>query len=557
VQPEPQQPLQSNQRTAPLAVENPPDPARTIEGLRDTGYRFETSIADIVDNSIAARSTRVDLKVSMDFRGNIRISIADNGTGMSRDELITAMRYGSPERPDPASLGKFGMGLKTASTAFCRCLSVTSRPSGDAPAQRATWDLDHVVRTDRWELLLSDPPEEDLEHLEKVAPGHSGTVVVWDNVDRLLKSYASPGGKHAQNALAKYVEGLRDHVAMVYQRFLDPGDDRATTASITINGEAVEAWDPFCEGEAELVASPDPIPVGFEGRDEVAGEFSIRAFVLPRREEFSTDEAAKRARIGNEYQGVYVYRENRLIYGPDWLGIYQKEPHGSLLRVEFSFDHRLDEAFHVDIKKSQISLNEDLYNWLAKEFLPAPRRAADERYRQGQKKKAQKKAAGGAHDSSNRNIGNRQGGVDQAQVKVLDEGTGEVEVTNNTGQVRLKLRLSKATRTGEVYVQPAPELEDGMFWKPSLIEDEHGNKHQGVALNTGHPYYQKVYVPNLSSGVTVQGMGSLLWALGVAELKASNEATHRHFNDLRYEISRILRLLVEDLPEPRELNDEE
>src|SRR5690606_20928780 len=173
-------------------------------------------------------------------------------------------------------------------------------------------------------------------------------------------------------------------------------------------------------------------------------------------------------------------RENRLIYGREWLGIYQKEPHGSLLGVEFSFDHRLDEAFHVDIKKSQISLNEDLYNWLAKEFLPAPRRAADERYRQGQKKKAQKKAAGGAHDSSNRNIGNRQGGVDQAQVKVLDEGTGEVEVTNNTGQVRLKLRLSKATRTGEVYVQPAPELEDGMFWKPSLIEDEHGNKHQGV-----------------------------------------------------------------------------
>ena len=541
----------NDQHTA-LAVENPPDPARTIEGLRDTGYRFETAIADIIDNSIAAEATTVDLKASMDFRGNIRVSIADNGIGMSRDGLIKAMRYGSPERPDPSSLGKFGMGLKTASTAFCRKLSVTSRPSGDAPPQRATWDLDHVVHAGKWELLLSDPPDEDLNHLEEIAPDHSGAVVVWEEVDRLLKLYSSPGGKHAQNALNRYVDNLRDHVAMVYQRFLDPGDSRAPTIAITINGEKVEAWNPFFEQEAELVASPDPIAVEFEDRDGIAGEFAVRAFVLPRREEFSTDDEAKRARIGNEYQGVYVYRENRLIYGPDWLGIYQKEPHGSLLRVEFSFDHRLDEAFHVDIKKSQISLNEDLYNWLSSDFLPAPRRAADERYRQGRKKKAQEKAAGGAHDSSNRTISNREKDVDQAKVEVLNEETGEVEITNSGGRVRMKLRLSTATKPGEVHVQPVEELEDGMLWSPALID-----RHQGVSVNTGHPYYRKVYIPNLSSGVTVQGMDSLLWALGVAELKATNEATHRHFKDLRYEISRILRLLVEDLPEPKELDDQE
>ena len=85
----------TDQYTA-LAVENPPDPARTIEGLRDTGYRFETAIADIIDNSISAEASTVDLKVNMDFRGNIRVSIADDGTGMDRDGLIRAMRYGSP-----------------------------------------------------------------------------------------------------------------------------------------------------------------------------------------------------------------------------------------------------------------------------------------------------------------------------------------------------------------------------------------------------------------------------------------------------------------------------
>src|SRR5690606_31364226 len=111
-----------------------------------------------------------------------------------------------------------------------------------------------VVHAGRWELLLSDPPEEDLNHLEEIAPDHSGTVVVWEKVDRLLKSYSSPGGKHAQNALNRYVDGLRDHVAMVYQRFLDPDDGRAPAIAITINGEKVEAWNPFFEQEADLVA---------------------------------------------------------------------------------------------------------------------------------------------------------------------------------------------------------------------------------------------------------------------------------------------------------------
>src|ERR1700688_3040888 len=99
-----------------------PDPARMIEGLRDTGYEFNTAIADIIDNSIAANAMIVDITIKMDLRGNVRTSIADNGTGMDRTGLINAMKYGSPKRADPSSLGKFGLGLKTASTAFCRQL---------------------------------------------------------------------------------------------------------------------------------------------------------------------------------------------------------------------------------------------------------------------------------------------------------------------------------------------------------------------------------------------------------------------------------------------------
>ena len=147
-----------------------PDPARTTEGLRDTGYSFETSVADLVDNSIAAGATDIDISVLSDFRGQVRLSIADNGCGMSRTELIEAMTYGSPKRPDPASLGKFGLGLKTASTAWCRRLSVVSR-SCAGPALMATWDLDYLARSRDWLLQVSDEPDsEAVEHLDRVAP---------------------------------------------------------------------------------------------------------------------------------------------------------------------------------------------------------------------------------------------------------------------------------------------------------------------------------------------------------------------------------------------------
>ena len=100
----------------------PPDPERIMEGLRDTGYNFNTAIADIVDNSIAADADKIDITIDFNPHKDLTIYIADNGTGMNYDDLQNAMRYGSRRRSDPGSLGKFGLGLKTGSTAFCRCL---------------------------------------------------------------------------------------------------------------------------------------------------------------------------------------------------------------------------------------------------------------------------------------------------------------------------------------------------------------------------------------------------------------------------------------------------
>lgn len=525
----------------------PPNPARLIEGLRDTGYDFNTALADIVDNSVDAGATKIDIRINMDPDGDILVSVADDGCGMDEQALLNGMTYGAQGRVDPKRLGKFGLGLKTASTAFCRRLSVITRSSGENSLVKATWDLDHVVSASEWELLLDAPTEFEEDLLNEVAQSSSGTLVMWDKVDRMMKNYSEPGGKHARNALDRVVAGFRDHAAMVYQRFLNDTDERSRNILMTLNGQPVAPWDPFCEdeGETELVAEkmleaklPDGSPV----------EFTIRAFVLPRREHFSSQEAAKRARLTNNMQGIYIYRENRLIHPADWLGMFTKEPHLSLLRVEFSFNHESDEAFQVDIKKSRILLNEELYNWVLNEFLPAPRNAANERYRRGQRKKVGDEAKD-AHEGSNRSISSKEQDLRKAEVTVVDPAAGDVEVKNKSGTVRLKLKVSESTAPGQVCVQPADSIDDGILWAPAIIDGHHA-----VRVNTGHPYYHKVYVPNLSSDVTVQGMDSLLWALVEAELGTINEATKTHFEELRFEVSRLLRKLVEDLPEP-ELED--
>jgi hypothetical protein len=517
-----------------------------IEGLRDTGYKITTAIADLIDNSIAAHASNIDVSIKMADNGEITLCIADNGVGMDREALTLAMTYGSPVRPDPASLGRFGLGLKTASTAFCRRLSVISRSSGADPFVKATWDLDHVAHVRSWELLVSEPDSAELQKLEGLADARSGTLVVWEKVDRFLKTYQDPTGSYARTALDRQLRVLSHHLSMVYQRYLDPADKRTPhKVQLTLQGQRIESWDPFAVDESDLVAS-ERVVVDLDGRRP--GAFTVRAYVLPRKEDFSEPERAEAARMSNSLQGIYVYRENRLIYGPDWLGLFSKEPHFSLLRVEFSFDHSLDDVFNIDIKKSEIILNQDLLTWLD-DFLKPARRTADERYRQGQRRRA-KSASVGAHDSSNANIHRKESALSTANVEILNKKRNEVMVENKEGQVKLRLTLSRPSKSGEFHVQPVAEIEDGLLWRPALIDT-----HKAVQINTSHPYYFKVYVPNLKSTVTVQGIDSLLWAFCMAELGTVNEVTKQYFLDMRFEISRLLRRLVDDLPDPKELDE--
>jgi hypothetical protein len=530
-------------------IDVPPDVARISDGLRDTGYDFNTAVADIIDNSIAAEATTVDVRIDADFAGNLIVSVADNGFGMDREGLINAMRYGSVRRANAKSLGKFGLGLKTASTAFCKRLSVVSRLADSAiQPLRATWDLDKMAKTNTWSLELGPPDPSEIELMDEVASGESSTLVLWENVDRLLEGFADKSGRPFRRALDKLESRLRDHVGLVYQRFLDPNDDRERTLAIKINRVTVEPWDPFAIVETKAPVAEQVVPVQTASGKE--SSFTIRAFILPRKEEFSTPEARDQAKISNERQGVYVYRENRLIHGPDWMGMYKQEPHYSLFRVELSFDHELDDAFQVDIKKSRIMLDESMFEFLRDKFLAGPRREAELRYRRG----AAGVATGAAaliHGAASNVIQQKSGGLSRATLSIVNAGTGQVEVTNKSGSTTAVLRIVGQSDTGALHVTTADTLEHGVLWEPTLGK----GGAPAVALNTGHPFYVKAYLPNKTNSAVVQALDYLLWALANAELDNINDDTKDAFEEFRIEVSRNLKKLVSDLPDPIETTD--
>lgn len=525
-------------------VRVPPDVERIVEGLRDTGYEFNTAVADIIDNSIAAGASEIDVRLAIDYGGDVLVSVGDNGCGMDRDGLINAMKYGSRRRDNPASLGKFGLGLKTASTAFCRRLVLASRSSADAEPLKAVWDLDALASpsaTVDWGLEIAQLSLDERALLEEVAPRHSGTVVLWEKVDRLLPEYRRPNGNPVRNAVRRIEKSLGDHLAMVYQRFLDPDDPRATNVVIKVNGTPVRAWDPFCLAETKAPATEQQMKVRLASGGEAS--FLIRAFILPRKEEFTSDENRQSANISNDLQGIYVYRENRLIHGPDWLQMYKLEPHLSLLRVELSFTYELDEAFQVDIKKSQIQLDPDLYDWLRDKFLAAPRREADNRSRKGAASAA-KGASALLHKASNSAIGMRVASLSAPKVVSSNPATGAVELENNSGRQSARLHIVVPDSPSTVHLATETTLENGVLWQASLI-----NGKAGVTLNAAHPYYIKAYLPNAGNSPLVQALDFLLYSLAQAELNNVSTENRDAFEEFRIEVSRNLKKLVADLPD--------
>ena len=523
-------------------IELIPDPSRIVEGLRDTGYDFNTAMADLVDNSISAGATKIDVRINLDIHNDITVYVADNGCGMDFEGLKNAMKYGSKKREDPKSLGKFGLGLKTASTAFCRSLSVLSK-TNESDYNKVTWDLDYVAKVNAWELIHDSLNKDEIDYLETITEGNSGTVVIWNKVDRLMKAYANTTS--LKKAFGRIVDSLKQHFAMTYQKFID-SDFTEKPIEIKVNDQIVDAWDPFCRTESKREVLHDKDHKAQLETGETLN-FHLTTVLLPRVEDWSTDEAHSKARINNDNEGFYVYRENRLIYSGDWLGTFTNDPHYALLRVEFSFNHELDDLFNVDIKKSKIALNEDIFDYLKNRFLPAFRQRANDLYRATASKKLADKGEE-AHNKSNKTLEVKGKELENSKVEIINPDDGTVRIHNSHGTSTGKLIIMDLDDHSNHRVITKQMDSATFLWEGTIANQEHA-----VTINTTHPFYSKVYAKIDNADVRA-GLDYLLWALTEAELSTINESTKEQYEDMRYQVSKIMKKLVEELPDSEEDN---
>jgi hypothetical protein len=341
-----------------MPFETVPPPAHAlVEALRGLGYNLWTAIADIIDNSIAAGAGTIRLDFGWEG-GASWIRVSDDGHGMDESELAQAMRPGSRNplsARQPSDLGRFGLGLKTASFSQCRRLTVASRRAG-MPSACRLWDLDEIARHNEWRLG-TEPMPSSAPLIQPLESMPQGTIVLWEKLDRVVGTDTDPMDRRAEDAFLRLAERTERHLGMIFHRYLDaPG----SPLRILLNGDTqqnrVRPWDPFLEWHPATTRSPE------ERLRDGETEVRVQGFVLPHRDRL--DERSSELGGGPEgwvsQQGFYVYRNRRLLVPGDWLGLghprrWAKEDAYRLARLRLDIPNSADAAWQIDVRKSSAS----------------------------------------------------------------------------------------------------------------------------------------------------------------------------------------------------------
>ena len=334
-----------------------PSARRLMRSLRDVGYDLPSAVADLVDNSIDAEATHVAIDLHGSWRGPY-VRVADNGTGMTERQLDEAMRYGSARRYAGGDLGHFGLGLKTASLSQCRRLTVATRTTPPGRVRVRRWDLDHVADHDAW--ILEHPRVRDCRP-ELLEPLHdtAGTVVMWEHLDRIL-GRRRPDGDAAERRLQLVRGDVHEHLAMVFHRFL-AGENRSQRVGIALNGERVAPWDPFARSEPLTQKLPRQT-LRLE-HDGTIHRVRVRPHVLPNQHHFSSPEAHQAAagpQRWNRQQGLYIYRQDRMIQSGGWSRFRTLDEHSKLARIALDIPATADDAFPTNVAKMRVKIPDGL-----------------------------------------------------------------------------------------------------------------------------------------------------------------------------------------------------
>lgn len=343
-----------------IEILNTPSANILMNSLRSIGYSFEASIADIIDNSISANAKNINIDFPPNDK-NIYISIFDDGIGMSFTELVEAMRYGSKDKNQQRSqddLGRFGLGLKSASLSQCRILTVVSKKDNEISSVR--WDLNHIADINEWKLLKLELSEiQKLPNYEKIKSVSSGTLVIWQDFDVIAKS----SGGLTFNEITSRLEQTEKHLSLVFHRFLN-GYNRSKI-DIFINERKIVGLDPFLEKHKKVdLKKPRTIPINDYNGDEQY--ITVQPVILPFQKDLTKSDIELLGGIEelNNNQGFYVYRANRLLIWGTWFRLKFNHELNKYARIKVDIPNSLDDIWEIDVKKQNAKLPSVIRNYL-------------------------------------------------------------------------------------------------------------------------------------------------------------------------------------------------
>lgn len=318
-----------------------------IESMRSLGYSFHSAVADLIDNSVAAKAKNI--KIIAEPSMDPEMIIFDDGCGMTQDELYEAMRYGSSNPLDERNeddLGRFGLGLKSASLSQCRKLIVVSKKEDTTSG--FSWDLDHVIQSGTWTLKGYDGDEiKKLPHIDLLDGVSTGTYILLSDFDRIKTST-----NNITDTFSKCLNDMINHLSLVFHRYIDEG------VSIYVNGLRLDSQDPFLQTHRSTQRKRES---SIYINDE---KITLKPFILPHASKLSQEDLDKiggKEKLRNN-QGFYVYRNKRLIIWGTWFKLERKDELNKLARVMVDIPNSLDYMWSIDIKKSNATLPDIIKN---------------------------------------------------------------------------------------------------------------------------------------------------------------------------------------------------
>lgn len=516
-----------------------PDASRTLRGLAHQGYTPPIAIADIVDNSIAAGADQVKIYFSQLPDDTYSVQIFDNGCGMNGAELKRAMQIGSGADMARTSLSVYGMGLKAGSLSFTDSFTVMSKNTDSEDIWAARIDMD-MQEENPWSVQFGTVDGPVKVDFESRLPGPTGTAVIWERAD--FHDVEMDNRKMTVKAISDAQEATELYLGLVFNRFLTGRAEGYRQLRIFVNDKELQGFDPVSDEYLDKDWKPivDNLTVKISTPDEGVVEvpYTMTTYMI-------SDAVSKNeSRLGMRDQGIFPYREDRLLQPPEWLGVARFHPDLNVARVVLDLPPILDSIIRTDMKKSGLALPNQMIQPMKEKFddyrLRMKRLKAQRRQIKRQVTDTSK-----VHDKSNRAIREASEYLENPVVEFDAQGLATVSTRFGASQTELA-QIFAGDSTGS-RIETVNELEQGVLFEPRWNGSE-----AVIFLNKSHPFYQKVYFACLGDELAIQGLDFLIHSMCHAELLTRVDRARDQFRRMRYEMSEALRQYVAELETPGE-----